>query len=225
VDCDTWREELSAIADGEDSGVDRRLLDAHLARCAGCLAFRRDAHAVRRAFAVAEAEPMPDLARRVTRLDRVADRASRWGLLRLLLGVVAVQVIVLSLPALVLGEEPDTSAHGARHLGAFSVAFGAALLLVVWRPARARSILPVGATLAGALVITAVVDVAEGRVPLLGEAVHVPEVIGVVLVWLLAVPAPRRRRPGGALPRARFGPLRAVADRPDEPGEAGAGAG
>jgi len=169
---------------------------------------------------------MPDLARRVTRLDRVADRASRWGLLRLLLALVAVQVIALSLPALVLGEEPATSAHGARHLGAFSVAFGTALLLVVWRPARARSILPVGATLAGALVLTAVVDVAEGRVPLAGEAVHVPEVIGVVLVWLLAVPGPGRRRPGGTgAGSARYGALRAVVEPPDEPGEAGAGAG
>ena len=52
--------------------------------------------------------------------------------------------------------------------------------------------LPVAAVLAGALVITAVVDLVDGRIPLVGEAQHLPEVLSVVLVWLLAVPAPRR---------------------------------
>ena len=51
--------------------------------------------------------------------------------------------------------------------------------------------LPVAAVLAGALVITAVVDLAQRRVPLVGEAAHLPEVVSVVLVWLLAVPSRR----------------------------------
>jgi len=33
---------------------------------------------------------------------------------------------------------------------------------------------------------------ANGDVPLVGEAQHLPELLSVVLVWLLAVPAPRR---------------------------------
>ena len=51
------------------------------------------------------------------------------------------------------------------------------------RPARrrrpagtGRTMLPVAAVLAGALVITAVVDLVDGRVPLVGEAQHLPEV-------------------------------------------------
>ena len=52
--------------------------------------------------------------------------------------------------------------------------------------------LPVAAVLAGALVITAVVDLVDGRIPLVGEAQHLPELLSVVLVWLLAVPVPRR---------------------------------
>ena len=56
--------------------------------------------------------------------------------------------------------------------------------------------LPVAAVLAGALVITAVVDLVDGRVPLVGEAQHLPEVVSVVLVWLLAVPG---AAPPGAL--------------------------
>ena len=74
--------------------------------------------------------------------------------------------------------------------------------------------LPVAAVLAGAIVITAVVDLVEGRVPLVGEAWHLPEIISVVLVWLLAVPAPRRP----ALSPARSEPatsLRVVGPRRD----------
>jgi predicted anti-sigma-YlaC factor YlaD len=133
-------------------------------------------------------QPMPDLSGAIARLNAAADRAAHWSMLRILLGVVAVQVIAFSLPALVLGDEHDTATHAARHLGAFEVAYGVALIVVVVRPARARSILPVAMVLAGAQVISAIVDLASGRIPLVGEARHLPQVISVVLIWLLAVP-------------------------------------
>ena len=107
-----------------------------------------------------------------------------------MLAVVAVEIIVVSIPAL-LGDEQATSTHAARHLGAFAVAYGVGLLVVVARPARARTMLPVAAVLAGALVITSVVDLAQGRIPLVDEAAHLPELVSVVLLWLIAVP-PRR---------------------------------
>ena len=106
--------------------------------------------------------------------------------------MVAVQVVAFSLPALVLGEEQDTATHAARHLGAFGVAYGVALMVVVVRPARARSILPVALVLAGAQVLGAIVDLASGRIPVVGEARHLPQIISVFLIWLLAVPSPRR---------------------------------
>ena len=130
---------------------------------------------------------MPDLPQRVARAVAEQDRARRPAV-RIMLTVVAVEIIALSLPALVLGDEADTSAHGARHLGAFTVAYGVGLLVVAARPARARTMLPVAGVLAGALLITALVDLANGRVPLVGEARHLPEIASVVLVWLLAVP-------------------------------------
>jgi hypothetical protein len=66
--------------------------------------------------------------------------------------------------------------------------------------------LPVAAVLAGALVITSVVDLAQRRIPLIDEAAHLPEVVSVVLVWLIAVPS--RRRPSDE------GVVDADADRP-----------
>ncbi len=138
------------------------------------------------------AADVPDLSGRVRKAVALADRASRWSVVRALLVVVAVQIIGFSLPALIFGDEQETAAHAARHLGAFTAAYGVGLLVVAIRPARARTMLPVAVVLAGALVITAIVDMANGDVPLFGEAQHLPELLSVVLVWLLAVPAPRR---------------------------------
>jgi len=191
VSCSTWRDAISAEADGEDPGIEPRLVTAHLDRCADCRAFAASIEGSRRRLLMAPAPSMPDLSRRVSKLNAVADRASAWGVVRVLLVVVAVEVIVLSLPALLLGEG-EANAHEARHLGAFTVAYGVALLVVAVRPEKARTILPVAAVLAGALLITAVVDLVNGNVPLLEEATHLPELISVVLVWLLAA-APLRR--------------------------------
>jgi predicted anti-sigma-YlaC factor YlaD len=194
MECSRWRDALSALADGEPADIDERLVAAHVARCPGCRSFKESIESSPAVAGPPEiAAGMPDLSKAISRLNAAADRAAQWSILRILLAVVAVQVIAFALPALVLGEEQDTATHAARHLGAFGVAYGVALLVVVVRPARARSILPVAVVLAGAQVITALVDLASGRIPVISEARHLPQVISVVLIWLLAVPSTRRR--------------------------------
>jgi predicted anti-sigma-YlaC factor YlaD len=206
--CERWREAISARADGERVGVDERLLDAHLATCQDCRGYATAVQTSRRPRPVPT--PPPELARRVSRLAAAADRAATWSIVRALLAVVAVEIIVVSVPAL-LGDERATSTHAARHLGAFAVAYGVGLLVVVARPARARTMLPVAAVLAGALVITSLVDLAQRRVPLIDEATHLPEIVSVALVWLIAGPARRPRDAAGEQPPAP--PLRVVTDR------------
>jgi predicted anti-sigma-YlaC factor YlaD len=201
VTCDRWRDAISARADGEELGVSTRLLDAHLSGCAACRAFAASIEPV--TTVPTTAAPSPDLSRHVARLAAIADRAGSWTIVRGLLAVVAVEILVFSLPELVLGENQDASEHSARHLGAFTVAYAVGLLVVVVRPARARTMLPVAAVLAGALLATAVADMANGRVPLVDEAQHLPEVVSVVLVWLIAVPSPRRRGRAERRDRAR----------------------
>jgi predicted anti-sigma-YlaC factor YlaD len=205
--CDRWREAISARLDGEDLGVEPSLLDAHLVRCPGCRSFAAAAGAAARSQRVGVAPDMANLSRRVRKAVAIADRTGRWSIARAVLVVVSVQIIAFSLPALVLGDEQDTGSHAARHLGAFTLAYGIGLVVVAVRPARARAMLPVATALAGALVITAVVDLVDGRVPLVGEAQHLPEVVSVVLVWLLAVPSPRRVAATSAPP---IPPLRAL---------------
>jgi predicted anti-sigma-YlaC factor YlaD len=201
MSCDHWQAAISARIDGEDLGVEPRLLDAHLARCASCRSFEAAVSGSLHPVRLEEAATMPDISGPITKFATAADRAAALSAPRVLLGVVAVEVLVLSLRSLVLGSSSDAFAHATRHLGAFSFAYGVGLLVVVLRPARARAMLPVAAVLAGALAITAVIDMANGTVPFLGEVIHLPELVSVLLIWLLAVPGPRRaqraQRTGG----------------------------
>lgn len=188
--CERWREAVSAAADGEETGLDPGLVEAHLARCASCRSFATVVDRSRR-LSFAAVTPMPDLSPRVARLAAVAYRAARWRMLRLLLAAVAVQIVVISIPALLVVDQPSPALHSTRHLGAFTLAYAVGLLVVAVVPARARTMLPVAAVLAATLVISAVFDLFAGRISLSGEMAHLPEVLSVMLVWLMTVPAPR----------------------------------
>lgn len=188
MSCDRWQEAISARVDGEDPGVEPRLLDAHLATCVDCRRFETAIEAGLRSARIQPAVAMPDLGRKMSKLNAAADRAASWSIVRILLALVAFDVIFFAVRDLVLGSESDAGVHATRHLGAFSIAYGVGLLVVIVRPARARTMLPVAAVLAGALLITAVIDLLSGRVPLLGEATHLPELISVFLLWMLANP-------------------------------------
>jgi predicted anti-sigma-YlaC factor YlaD len=216
VTCEPWQAAISARIDGEDVEVEPRLLDAHLAGCPDCRRFEAVAEATRRGARVQPAQAMPDMARPLVKLNAMADRAASWSIVRVLLAVVALDVMFFALEALVLADETDATAHAARHLGAFSFAYGVGLVVVVVRPARARTMLPVAAVLAGALFITAIIDLWNGAVPLTGEATHLPELISVLLIWMLAVPSHRRQK-HGVKPSSDAGPrtLRALPDIDD----------
>jgi len=192
MDCSRWREALSAMADGEQAGIDERLVAAHVAKCPGCQSYQQLIERSPKLAVVPTPAEMPDLSTKISKLTAAADRAASWNILRVVLAIVAAQVIVFSLPALILGEEHGVATHAARHLGAFGVAYGVALFVVVIRPARARSILPVALVLAGAQVLGAIVDLATGRIPLVTETRHLPQVISVFLIWFLAVPSGSR---------------------------------
>jgi predicted anti-sigma-YlaC factor YlaD len=211
--CERWEAAIGAVLDGEEPGIDPALVDAHVARCEHCRTFREQAHRLRR-FQLDQVAPQPDLAPRVVKTAQILDGARHWSIARVVLAICAIEVIALSIPGLV-GADAD---HSSRHLGAFSVAFGVALLVVVARPARAHAMLPVALVLAIALAVSAVVDLVNGQVPLLTEARHLPELISVVMLWLLATPT-YRVRGHHRRPDAVAG-LRAVPSHVSDPGGA-----
>lgn len=147
-----------------------------------------------------EVADVVDLADRVVRSVRAADRDG-VSIPRALLAVVAVQIVVFAVVDLVAA---GGDAHGTRHLGAFAIAYAVGLSSVVWRPARARTMLPVALVLVAALAITAVVDVVRGETPLVGEALHLSELASVGLVWWMTVRSdPDGRSPVAFLRRRR----------------------
>jgi predicted anti-sigma-YlaC factor YlaD len=153
------------------------------------------------------AEPVPDLTDAIVARARPPrpgpHQGVRWALVAVALGQ-----LVLALPDLVLGEDGGVTLHVARHAGSLMAAMAVGLIYVAWRPERAFGLLPIASALAACMVVTAVLDSADGEAHALGELHHLLEVAGLVLVWLLAGrPRPRlplrSRSPQRA---ARYGP-------------------
>lgn len=202
--------------------MDSKALDAHLSRCFACRAFEANLGFMEQSGPVTPVAPAPDLARRITKVVALADRTGTSVVARLLLAGTAAAIAVSSIPPLVFGEDGMGMgmSHVARHFGAFSMAFAVGLLVVAVRPARARTMLPVAFVVASALAITAVLDASEGRVTFIAEGRHIPELLSLALVWILARP-PADAAESTALPVSKGADLRLVHDENSSHREAG----
>jgi predicted anti-sigma-YlaC factor YlaD len=187
--CTLIRADLSARLDGEDTSTAWDELDEHLAGCADCRRFIVRAERLHRTVRLRTAEDIPDLATAV--LAAVPTHGYRL-FARYALLTVSITIVILAVPALLLGRDGHAPAHLARHLGSFDIALGVGLFVSAWRPERARAFLPIAAALAGSMLVTALIDASDGTTPLIGEAYHLLELAGLVLVWALAgFPGPR----------------------------------
>ncbi len=194
--CTDIREAISAALDGEDPGLPAEVVERHVATCPACQAFEQQSSTLHTAVRVRRAPAVPDRTRAILAATAADDRAPLWLAVRLLLAAVAIVEGLIFTPALLYGDDGGVPTHAARHLGAFGLAFAVALLVVAIRPRQARSLVPMTVTLTGAMVIAACIDTIGGKTSPFLEAHHLLEVLGTVLVWLLAVPAswPRRQR-------------------------------
>jgi predicted anti-sigma-YlaC factor YlaD len=102
VVCDRFREQISLSLDGELSQLERRMLDAHLARCPSCEAFADDLTTFTRELRSAPLERP----RRVI----VVQRPRRITTARLQVGIAA----AFAFAALGLGTQLSTQEHDAR---------------------------------------------------------------------------------------------------------------
>lgn len=191
MQCEQFQDALSARLDGEapPPGLDDAAVDAHVETCATCSAFAAGAATQHRALRVRPAEPVPDLTNAILAALPPSARPQpvrEWA--RYALFAVAATQLLLALPAVLLGEDPGASIHVARELGSFDVALGIGLLWAAWQPRRALGLLPMVVALAGAMLVTAVLDVTRGEAPALGEAHHLLDLAGLVLLWALAHP-------------------------------------
>lgn len=113
-------------------------------------------------------------------------RLGRGSWLRPAVAWCGVVIAVQSVNPLVFGEIDGAPTHVARHVGASTLALAIGLLYVAWRPSRAFGLLPLVVALVTAMLVSAGVDVADGQRSLLSESVHLAELVGLALVWMIA---------------------------------------
>ena len=191
--CEDCRDAASARLDAEalPAGLTDDDVDHHLGSCADCRAWVARTTALHRAVRVRSAPPVVDrtdailAAIPVTARPRPVREGVRYALL-----AIGLSQLVLALPALVLAEDAQAPVHVAREMGAFELALGVGLLATAWRPRLAAGLLPFAGALAGAMLLTAGIDVVQGQAVALTEAHHVLDLVGVALLALLH---PRRR--------------------------------
>ncbi len=171
--------------DGETTARVEAELEEHLTGCASCRAVASQFERVDRWTRVRPAERVPDLRPVVLASSRPA-RLGRGGWLRPSLAWVAAVVLVQSVVVLVLGELDGADVHQARHIGAFGVALGVGFAYVAWRPHRAVGLLPFTVAWTVTMTVSAVFDILDGGRTVVQEAVHVGELVGLVLIWMIA---------------------------------------
>jgi len=184
--CTRIRRACSAILDGETSEIAPHEISNHLRRCAACRDFAEEARALRCALTARRPAP-PDVTARVLAAAREERHALTPTTTVLRLGLVAVAVAQLGLavPTLLFGSDEGAPIHIAHEVGAWDLALAIAFVFAAWRPLRAVGLLPFAAALSGGLIITAVIDVLNGRAIALTETTHLLELVGTGLLWML----------------------------------------
>jgi predicted anti-sigma-YlaC factor YlaD len=194
MDCAAAREALSALLDDERLGVEREVLDAHLASCPRCRSWREDAHEVTRRFRLAPARtvasPGDELLASGARA-RAGGMPRRITLTRAALVAVALaQLVWVTVPALVLGSDHDAPIHVSHEMGSFDMAFAVGFLVAAVRPARAQGMRALVGAAALLLILTALIDLAAGRTGVSDEAPHLLALVGWLLLRELATLMP-----------------------------------
>ncbi len=206
MNCETAREAISALLDGEHLAVERSELESHLDACATCREWREQAHEVTRRARLATARPVPAPdAPLLAAVNAINSRRSPWATLplyRVVILLVGLAQMALALPELWSGSYRGAPIHVAHEMGALDGALAVGLLVAAWRPARAQGMRALVGCAALLLLVTATVDLMAGRTTISDEAPHLLVLAGWLLLRPIARLAPRDE--GAGLPLRRL---------------------
>lgn len=200
--CLPYREAISARLDGEPLGMPVARLDAHLAGCAACTAWARDAAQATRRARLAPAPPVPDLTvavlsalpRELPGVGAAARAQLAATTLRVALLAVGVAQAALAWPVLVVGEGAMSApSHLAHETVAWNLGVAIAFVAVAAAPRLAGGALPFLGSFAAVLVPVTLADLGAGHVHLDRAGAHLLLIAGTALVATLAWRARRGR--------------------------------
>ena len=183
--CDEARELVSAAVDDELAHHDDRRLADHLVECRNCRSYADGLATLTRTVRLRAVGVEPDFVERVM-ADIPATRLGRGRWLRPSLAWCGLLVAAQSVRPLILADLDGAPTHVARHVGAFALALAIGLLYAAWRPHRALGLLPLVGALLATTVLGTVLDTVSGDRSPLAESVHLVELVGMLLLWLVA---------------------------------------
>jgi predicted anti-sigma-YlaC factor YlaD len=201
--CEMAREALSARLDGEPQQVPAQRVDAHLGSCRDCRSWLIGVAVQTRRLASVDVRPGPDLVERIMATAGVAQVPPyrRWlaELVRdyrrcglLVVGAIQVAVALTQIAGVDFGLVA-THAHGAAtgaHLlhesTAWFLALGAAMIVAAVWTAAAVGVSAITGAFAVVLAGYVAVDAYNGQVTAARIASHLPVLLGLVFVLLVA---------------------------------------
>lgn len=193
VDCEEYREALSARLDNEEGPEDaRQPVDLHLEYCIECALWYDDAALITRRTRTTAAVTWPDVTDAVL-AKAPADAADIPGRLRAGMGVIGALLGVSGLLAL--------AAHGAGEVwagydtAAWNLGLAAGFGAVAARRVQPAGLVPLLATFVAVLSFGHVSDLLAGHASAGGVVTHALAALGLVLVVLLGRMPPMRRGP------------------------------
>ncbi|GAA3184053.1 hypothetical protein GCM10010531_42880 [Blastococcus jejuensis] len=200
--CLPYREAISARLDGEPLGMPVARLEEHLAGCAACTVWARDAARATRRARLAAAPPVPDLTvavlsalpRELPGVGAAARARLAATTLRVALLAVGVAQATLAWPVLVVGKGAMSApSHLAHETVAWNLGVAIAFLAVAAAPRLAAGALPFLGSFAAVLVPVTLADLGSGHVHVDRAGAHLLLLVGTALVATLAWRARRSR--------------------------------
>jgi predicted anti-sigma-YlaC factor YlaD len=185
VECEDYRELLSARLDGEEDVGPNGPPDAHLERCFDCQLWYDRAALITRRARMAPAQAGPDVTAAVLeRVPRIRSSSSRR--LRSALVALGVAQCLMAFFSFMVGDETAGLTHVSYESVAWNLALGVALVAAALRPGHGAGMVPVLGTFITVMTGVFMADLLPDRVEPTRVVSHLITLAALVILLLIA---------------------------------------